>query len=160
MPTKKWNPVLWLMWLIPGTAVVAGTSMVVVAMKGADRALPDIYHWEGAQLDADFERARQAVQLGLDAVVELGEGHCTVSLARPFADGGDLQLRLTSGNHASLDRTHSLQRLRAGVYRAACDPLPQGRWRVSLQDAANTWLVRTQSDAFTRLELRARSPEG
>ncbi len=160
MPTKNWNPVFWLIWLIPGTAVVAGTSMVVVALKGADRALPDIYHWEGAQLDADFDRARQAVQLGVDAVVELGDGHCTVSLAQSVPDGGDLLLRLTSANHASLDRSHSLRRMRAGVYRAACAPLPQGRWRVSLQDAANTWSLRAQSDAFTRLELRARSPEG
>lgn len=154
------NPVFWIMVLIPTAAVFAGLSMVAVAMQDADRALPDLYHWEGERLDADFERARQAARLGLGATLELREGACIVTLANA-PDAASLQLQLTNGSDAKLDRKLALIRADAGLYRAPCEALPRGRWRVALQDAGNTWSLRGNADeAFARFDLRARDPEG
>lgn len=153
------NPVFWLMWAIPGAAVLAGLSMVVVAMQGADRALPPIYHWEGANLDADFERAHAAARLGLRGELVIAGGECRVTL--PAADAPALELRLTSGSDAKLDRAATLSRDIDGAWRAPCEPLPRGKWRVALQDAAGTWALRAQADqSLERIELAARAPDG
>jgi uncharacterized protein len=153
------NPVFWLMWAIPAAAVFAGVGMVAVAMQGADRALPDIYHWEGERLDADFERARVAVRLRLRAELELAAGECRLTLHG--AEAAALELRLTSGSDMGLDRAHVLTRGADGVYRGACAPIARGKWRVALADAANTWSLRTQIEQATaRIELQARAPEG
>jgi uncharacterized protein len=157
----KRNPVFWLMWAIPGAAVLAGTSMVALAFKDADRTLPDIYHWEGERLDADFERARHAARHGMAATLELSGGVCTVSMANAPQEADSLQLRLTNGNDAHLDRALTLSRVAAGRYRAPCVALPAGRWRVALSDQANTWALRESVEGpFERLDIRARDPEG
>jgi hypothetical protein len=154
----KNNPVFWLMWAIPAVAVLAGTGMVAVAMKSADRALPEIYHWEGTRLDADFERARAAARLGLAGELAIAGGECRLTLRG--SDASSLSLDLTSGSDARLDRVVRLTRGADGDWRGACAPLTRGKCRLALQDAANSWSLRTQIDeAATRIELRARAPE-
>jgi hypothetical protein len=158
---NRFNPVFWLMWLIPGSAVLAGLGMVVVSLHSADRALPTLYHWEGERLDADFERLRMASQLGVRASLQWNEGACTLTLSPATQDPRALQVHLTHTNDAALDRTVTLLRATPGIYRAACATLPAGRWRLALTDDAGDWALRTQFEAgVTQLELRARDPEG
>jgi hypothetical protein len=155
------NPVFWLMWAIPAAAVFAGSSMVVVAMHDADRALPGIYHWEGELLEADFERARLAARLGLRADLVVEGGHCVLTLTPAPLQTEELQMRLTNAGDLHLDRAVSLVRQQPGRYRADCQPLQRGRWRVALQNAANTWALRAQlDDSLTRVAIVARDPEG
>jgi hypothetical protein len=134
---------------------------VALAMQDADRPLPDIYHWEGERLDADFERARNAARNGIAATLELRGGACTVGVVGSPANADSLQLRLTNGGDARLDRALTLSRVAPGLYRASCAALPAGRWRVSLSDQANTWAIRLAVEGpFERLDIRARDPEG
>jgi hypothetical protein len=155
----KRNPVFWLMWMIPGAAVLAGLGMVAVAMQGADRALPELYHWEGAHLDADFERAREAARLGLRGELVIANGECRVTLQG--ADASALQLQLTSGLEARLDRRATLVRRADGSWRAPCEALARGKWRLALQDVRGRWALRAQSDRPGEpIELVARAPDG
>ena len=159
MSSLKRNPVFWLMWMILGGAVFAGVAVVAIATQGADRALPEIYHWEGEGLDADFERARVAARLGLRGELWIADGGCRLTLHG--TDAASLQLRLTSGSDARLDRAVTLTRTDEGDYVGGCAPLSRGKWRVALQDAGNQWALRTQiDDAADHLELRARAPDG
>jgi hypothetical protein len=158
---NKFNPVFWLMWLIPGTAVVAGLGLVVVAMRDADRALPALYHWEGERLDVDFERARMAAQLGIRATLQWEAGACILTLTPASQDPRALQVHLTHANDAALDHMLTFLRASPGRYRADCAALPAGRWRLALTDDAGAWALRTQFEAsVTRLDLRARDPAG
>lgn len=156
------NPVFWLMWAIPGFAVLAGFLMVAIALQDADRALPSIYHWEGESLDADFERAKLAARLGLEAELTIENGQCSLTIKPAPISSGRLQLRLTNGRDARLDRTTSLvPGAQPGQYAMACEPLQRGRWRVAIQDAANTWYLRgLLDDAQKRVSLVARNPAG
>lgn len=155
----KRNPVFWLMWLLPGSAVLAGFATLAIALQQADRALPSIYHWEGELLDADFERARTATRLGLEANLQFTGNGCELALRG--ADAAELRLMLTNGIDVRQDRQLTLARGTDGVYRAACTPLAAGKWRIALQDAAGTWALRAELDAAApRIELRARAPEG
>ncbi len=156
------NPVFVLIWALPAAAVLAGIATLFIALEEADRALPASYHWEGARLDADFERARRAAQLGIVASFDLsaGAGRCSVTL-EPAVDADVLELRLTHGSDAGLDRMLRLTREDDGVYRSACTPAPRGRWRVALADAAGSWALRGAAEGPpSSFDLRARAPEG
>jgi hypothetical protein len=159
----KRNPVFWLMWILPGTAVVASFATLAIALQDADRALPAIYHWEGEKLDADFERARNASRHGMRATLAVAGGAqpCTVTVTPAPGDPASVTLSLTSARDASLDRTWTMQRVQAGVYRVACDALPRGNWRVALQDPAGAWALRgSLDDQDQAAVLEARDPEG
>ena len=156
---KGFNPVFWLMWLLPGSAVVAGFATLGLALRGGDRPLPPEYHWEGARLDEDFERARRAAALGVEVTLEIAGGQCHASL-RNVAGPGSLNLLLVHGFDAAFDRRVRLTRFSAGEYRAACAPLEPGKWRVAVGDDS-TWSLRGSVDGqIAHLLPRAGSQEG
>lgn len=166
-PRHQFNPVFWLMWLLPGAAVIGGLATLAIALRNGDRPLPTSYHWEGERLDADFARARRAAQLGIAVQLDLSGagGQCVVSLTPASAGGDALELLLTHGVDVGLDRMLRLTRVDEGTssarYRAPCAVPPSGRWRISLQDAAGSWALRAGADNLRApFALRARMPEG
>lgn len=157
----RFNPVFWLMWLLPGSAVVAGFTTLAIALQDADRALPSDYHWEGERLDQDFARARAAAALGLEVTLDVNGGQCRALIRNLPKDATTLNLLLTHGSDASLDRRVRLPRVAVGDYRAACIPLEPGRWRVALDDDSGTWAIRGNAeDLIVGLQLRPRNPDG
>jgi uncharacterized protein len=159
---RRANPVFWLMWLLPAAAVVGGFVTLAIALRSADRALPPVYHWEGERLDRDFLLARNAARHGVALTVALDarQGSCAAFLRHAPDDPASLTLLFTHHVDAGLDRVLRLTRVRTGEYRGACTPLPRGRWRVALEDAAGAWALRAQVEGdVVRLELRARDPD-
>jgi uncharacterized protein len=157
----RFNPVFWLMWLLPASAVVAGLATLAIALQGADRALPADYHWEGERLDADFTRVRTAAALGVGISLEVRDGQCHAVSRNLPVDPSALDLLLTHGSDAGLDRRVRLPRIAPGEYRAGCAPLEPGKWRVAVSDDAARWTLRVSAQDFSKpLELRARSPDG
>jgi len=153
------NPVFWLMWALPGAAVLAGLATLGIAIHGADRALPEAYHWEGERLEADFARQRAAVRLGVRVTFEAAGGRCAARVVN--ADPAELDVLLTHGVDAGLDRALKLPRTGAGEYAADCAELPAGKWRVSIDAPAGAWSVRGAGDGpLSHVELRARDPDG
>jgi hypothetical protein len=157
------NPVFWIVWLIPAATVVAGLSTLAVALRSADRPLPEAYHWEGEHLDRDFALARNAAIHGIQVTLtaNAADGICTASVRAAPLDAPALTLLFANGADAGLDRVVLLKRVAAGEYRGPCAPIPPGRWRVALEDSAGQWSIRTQLvGSVHQLTLRARRPEG
>ena len=157
------NPVLWLIWGLLGSVVIASFITLGIAIRSADRQLPANYHWEGQGLDRDFERARQAAQLGVEVTLAADAviGTCLASLRSAPGDPATLTLMLTNGSDPGLDRVVLLRRTSKGEYGAPCPTIPEGRWRVSLEDPDGKWIIRTQlAGTLGSLELRARNPDG
>lgn len=155
-PARRFNPVFWIMWLLPAATVVAGFVTLAIALEGADRPLPADYHWEGERLDRDFERSRRAAALGLEATLEIRGGQCLATLRGATDEPVALSLLLTHGSEAGLDRRVRLQRISAGEYRAACAPLDAGKWRLQLDDDAARWSLRgVMGGEIERIDLRA-----
>jgi hypothetical protein len=155
------NPVFWLMWALPGAAVLAGFATLAIALHGADRPLPEAYHWEGERLDADFARQRAAGSLGVRVTFEVADGRCVAHLAVSSGEPFALDVLLTHGSDAGFDRALKLPRVAPGEYAAACAPVPAGKWRVSVDEPAGAWSVRATADGdLAHVELRARDPGG
>lgn len=152
------NPVFWLMWLLPGAAVCAGFATLAIAMHGADRALPEAYHWEGERLDQDFARQRRAVELGVEVTLQIANGECAATLRGDAGDPAALDLLLTHGSDARLDQRIRLQREARGAYRGACRVAP-ARWRIAIDEPTSGWSLRVQHNGdLAHVTLRARDP--
>jgi uncharacterized protein len=157
----RFNPVFWLMWMLPASAVLAGFATLAIALHGADRALPVEYHWEGERLEADFGRARSAASLGVEIRLAIEAGQCRALARNLPLEPAALSLMLTHGENAGLDRRVRLTRLAANDYRAPCAPLETGKWRVALDDDSARWAVRGALDGEqSNVLLRGRDPEG
>jgi len=155
------NPVYLLMWLLPGSAVAASFITLFIALSSGDRALPESYHWEGARLDEDFTRARAAAALGIEVRFGAGDGSCRAVVRNVPRDPAVLNVLLTNGADAGLDRRLRLMRIAPNDYRAACAPIPSGNWRLSVDDGSNTWTLRAVATGpLEALEARARNPDG
>ena len=155
------NPVFWIMLLLPAAAVVAGLATLLIALRSADRPLPADYHWEGEHLDQDFARQRLAAAHGIEVEIGFSDGACNATLRHAPDDPATLTLQFTHASDAALDRVVLLRRTGAGVYRGACAPLPPGRWRLALDEAAGAWAIRSEfRGGGASLRLRARDPDG
>jgi hypothetical protein len=155
------NPVYLIMWLLPGATVVASFVTLFIALASGDRALPESYHWEGARLDADFARARAAAALGIEVRFDARDGQCRAVVRRVPGDPASLNVLLTNGADAGLDRRLRLTRVAPDDYRASCAPVPSGNWRVALDDDSHTWTLRAVATGNMEVfEARARSPDG
>ncbi|HTU67600.1 MAG TPA: FixH family protein [Steroidobacteraceae bacterium] len=155
------NPVFWLIWTLPAAAVLAGFTTLAIALQGADRTLPEAYHWEGERLDADFARQRAAVTAGIRVMLAAEGGRCAVRVAGAAGDPPALDVLLTHGTDAGLDRALKLPRVGADEYAADCAAPPPGKWRIQVDSPGGAWSVRGSVDgALHRVELRARDPSG
>jgi hypothetical protein len=157
------NPVFWLIWLLLGAAVIGGLATLVIALRFADRQLPASYHWEGERIDRDFALAQAAAVHGIEVTIlaDTAAAQCAATLRHAPGDPQRLTLLFANTADPGLDRVLLLTRVAAGEYRGACAPLPEGRWRVALEDDAGQWSIRAQhAGGLERLELRARHPAG
>jgi hypothetical protein len=155
------NPVYWLMWLLPGSAVLAGLTTLFIALRSGDRPLPEAYHWEGTRLDEDFARARRAAALGIAVQLDTEGGRCRAVVSNVPAETVALNLLLTNGGDAGLDRQVRLMRVGPNEFHASCAAFAAGNWRVAVSDDAGSWSVRGLiARGPVRLELRARNPDG
>jgi hypothetical protein len=156
------NPVLWLSWVLLAGCVLAGFTTLAVAIRSADRALPVAYHWEGAQLDADFARARHAADVGIVVKLELLAG----GACRAFLEGAPsvppaIRAQFTNGTDPALDRVARLAHTEHNEFRGDCGALATGRWHIAIEDDARQWSLRARIVApRTQIELRGRRPEG
>jgi hypothetical protein len=157
------NPVFWLMWLLPGSAVVAGLTTLGIALRHGDPPLPPDYHWEGEHLDQDFALARRAAALGVQVYFGADSrlGECLATLRSAPGDPASLTIMFTNGADPGRDRVVYLGRVAPGEYRGKCAAIPDGRWRIAVQDSSGQWAIRTQAaGSVASLTLRARDPGG
>jgi hypothetical protein len=156
------NPVFWLIWVLLGATVIAGLATVAIALRQADRELPANYHWEGERLDRDFALMRNAAAHGVQVSFAAGaQGECTARVTAAPNDAAALNLLFVNANDVGLDQAMRLVRVAPGAYRGPCRALPEGRWRIALEDDAGQWAIRAQHlGTVATLTLRAHPPEG
>lgn len=153
------NPAFVAMIGLPAFAIVASLGMTAAAYWRGDPELPQEYHWEGSQLDADFAAAHRAAALDVRASLRIltASGMCRLSLTtldvvRPAV----LRLDLVHATRPELDQHLRLAR-HAGVYEAACRIPAAAGWRVELADEPVTWRVRQEfSGSLTDIAVAAR----
>ncbi len=139
------NPAFLAMIGLPAFAILASLGMTSVAYLRGDPELPQEYHWEGSQLDADFAAARRAAELDVRASLQFlpAAGMCRLALRLDAAPPAALTLALIHESRPELDQ-HVRLLEHAGFYEGPCRIASVGSWRVDLADEPLTWRVRQE----------------
>ena len=136
-PPMRWyrQPHVWLVIAIPGSAVLFGIFMLVVSIRTYDGLVVDDYYKRGVEINRVLDRDHAAAGKHLRAELRLEADGIALRLeADPaFAMPASLALGFYHATRGGLDRTLTLRRDEAGIYRAAFPQLAPGAWDVQAE---------------------------
>ena len=155
------EPLVWLVIMIPMSAVIMGAIMLTLAISSNDGLVTDDYYKKGLQINRSMERDELAASYDLVGSVALGAPgeplEVTLSGNARFQAPEILQMGLFHATRSGLDRHLVLRRTAASHYTASGPRLEPGPRYLELD--ADGWRLRARmsaSDAPQRVELRAR----
>ncbi|WP_043648864.1 FixH family protein [Chitinilyticum litopenaei] len=131
---------VWLLILLPLTAVLASILLIYQAVSTSDGLVDDDYYKSGREINKQFDRDRAAAALGLQAQLVLSEDGKTlrILLGKPVA--GPLLLKLMHPTQAGRDHVLALKALSPQLWEARLDQaLATQRWKVELGDEQRHW---------------------
>lgn len=138
------EPLVWLVIMIPGAAVLMGAIMLTLAVSTYDGLVVDDYYKKGLQINRSMERDAMAERHELASVVLLGPQGGAIELllegnAR-FEAPEMVNLRLMHATRSGLDLDLRLRRIAPGRYLASRPELAPGRWHLQLE--ADDWRLK------------------
>lgn len=163
---KPWyrEPFVWMVILIPATAVVMGAVMITLAVSSQDGLVVDDYYRRGLEINKVIERdeAAAAYRLEADLVLDASTGVVRATLvgSDAFVRPSMLRLALMHPTRSGLDQELFLKRLDIGTYQDDLRGLPPGHWHVQIE--ADDWRLtgRIRVPNEQRVLLLNRAPRG
>ena len=140
-PRAGFNPVAWLLIILPASAVVGSVASAVLAVRDGDPPLPERFHWEGAQLDADQARLAAAAAQGITARLDVDVAAHACRLTLTGTAPAAVRVELAHATFAGMDQ-HLLLTRNGDAYSGACTLPAAGHWWLDVSDASGRWLVR------------------
>jgi hypothetical protein len=135
------EPYVWLLILIPLSAVIYGFIFLRLAIVSNDGLVADDYYRRGKEINRILDRDRTATAMGLSARGALDFKQGTVSLR--FRQHGhallpqSLTLKMMHATRAGYDQHVRLQRAPDGSYFGLFKPMEMGHWY--LQVGTSAW---------------------
>jgi len=143
------EPMVWLVIMIPFSAVIMGGILLTLAVLSDDGLVTDDYYKKGLQINRTLERDALAASYEIAGEIMLGApGEVVeVSLAgnAQFQAPEIVHLRLFHATRSGLDRDLQLRRVAAGRYVASGPRLEPGAWHVQLD--ADGWRLKARLSA-------------
>lgn len=133
------EPWPWIVMAIPGTSVLLGIALVLIAVNNQDGLVAEDYYKRGLAINRVLERERHAAEMGLSAQVLFGDRQVRVFLEGEQTGTSGLKLRLVHPTRADKDVAVALTPIAAGWYEGALDRPYETRWQVQLDDAEHKW---------------------
>lgn len=134
-------PFVWLVITLPLTAVVAGFTMLWLAIATDDGLVADDYYKRGKEINRVLARDRAAVGLGLKATLTMDAGSHRLTLQLDLRDDTKppelVELHFLHTTRAGLDKILILPRKSGALYEAPLPELSPGRWHLQL--SAQNW---------------------
>jgi len=132
----------WFLIALPGSVVVAGISMIIVANRHADDLVVDQYYKDGLSINRQLEKQARASEIGISADLLLLDERIQVRLAGEAADTVaplTLNLRLSHPLEADRDFSVSLDRVAPALYIGALPAQAAANWHWTLEPDSESW---------------------
>ena len=140
---RPWHsyPYVWMMILIPFSAVIMGVIMLSLAIESSSGLVVDDYYKKGKEINRVLARDEMAKTMGLEAELSLdsstGKLLVKIGSAKNEMLSDQLELHFLHSTRAGKDQTRTLHRIDQNTYTARIDQLPAGRW--NLQISTEKW---------------------
>ncbi|MDH5611662.1 MAG: FixH family protein [Gammaproteobacteria bacterium] len=151
-------PLVWMMIVIPFSAVVMGVIMIWLAITTDDGLVADDYYKQGMAINRDLQRDTQALEKGIGAALEINESEGLVRVNLALNKGGledypdTLQLKLQYATHDHNDIQLVLNHGQNNQYIGIINqPLIQGKWYLELSDGG--WRLNGHMNAGKQIKL-------
>lgn len=135
------EPLVWMLILIPLTAVIGGIATLILAVQSDDGLVADDYYWRGKQINRVLSRDQAAATKAINADLSFDFGRGVVRAELRARDGVNLpntvHFALLHATRAGLDRVLELNRTPQGSYHGLLPVLASGRWYVQIE--AEDW---------------------
>ncbi|MGF1614808.1 MAG: FixH family protein [Gammaproteobacteria bacterium] len=135
------QPLVWLLVLIPSSAVVMGVLLISLAVLSNDGLVVDDYYRHGLEINRQLARDEAAVAYALAATLQLDPHTETASVRLRWGNGfsppNTLQCNLYHTTRSGLDTQVDLQPLTPHHYTGKLPRLAPGRYHVHLE--ADDW---------------------
>ncbi len=152
------EPMVWMIIMIPFSAVIMGGVMLTLAVLSDDGLVTDDYYRKGLQINRTLERDALAASYELAGEIVLGAPGAAVEVSLAgnarFQAPEIVHLRLFHATRSGLDRDLQLRRVATGRYVASGPRLEPGAWQVQLD--ADGWRLNARlssSDMPQRVTL-------
>ena len=136
------EPMVWLIIMIPLSAVVMGAVMLTLAISTYDGLVSDDYYKQGLQINRSMERDALARSYALGADVLLGAAGEAIEVSLSgnlrFQSPEIVQLQLFHATRPGLDRSVAVAPCR---FRALCGERPATRARSLVSATRRRWLA-------------------
>lgn len=132
----------WFLIALPGSVVIAGISMVVVANRHADDLVVDQYYKDGLAINRQLEKQARASEIGIDADLLLVDERVQVRLTGEATDTVaplTLGLRLSHPLEADRDFSVTLDRVAPALYVGALPSPAAVNWHWTLEPDSERW---------------------
>jgi hypothetical protein len=141
-PKKIWyrEPWVWLMIVLPMTAVIASMYTIYLAVTTADGLVVDDYYKRGKAINMDLARDAAAARYQLKARINLDLQHNRVQLrleSVAMTLPQTLTFSLLHPTRAGHDQVLTLQHSGDGVYSGVVNEVARGNWYLQLE--ADDW---------------------
>jgi len=131
------EPYVWMLIMIPASAVVMGIILIRLAIISDDGLVYDDYYKRGKEINRVLTRDTNAAELKLAAVSDFDHinGKVIVSIKKNVhkVRTDILRLRLLHATRAGFDQDLTMQRLPDGRYYSLFNPMAPGRWHLQLE---------------------------
>ena len=130
----------WIFIAMLSLTIIAGGVTLWLAISTSDGLVADDYYKQGLGINKQLARSERALALDLNGTMRFTASEIAISLAG--RDGAQLPPRLrvvfSHPTRAGLDRAVLLDK-EGPAWRGRFEPLPPGRWIVSVEDEQATW---------------------
>ncbi len=135
----KSQPYVWMLILIPLSAVVVGMIMLTLAIQSDTGLVVDDYYKKGKQINRVLARDQVATAMGLSSSIKFNQSKVEVRLKAnsTLITNEQISLGLFHATRAGLDQILLLKPNDNQTYSAEYDALDLGRWHVQL--TTETW---------------------
>lgn len=140
---NRWYQVsfVWLVVLLPFTAVVGSFVTLALAIHSDDGLVEDDYYKRGMEINRVLDRDRAAATHGLESTLDLDAARrellIRLTARQAMAWPENVKLKLMHATRAGFDRSLVMPRRVDGTYRAPLPELMPGHWDVQL--TAQDW---------------------
>ena len=142
------EPWPWIVMAGPASAVIAGMTMLWLAIDSNDGLVADDYYKQGLAINQVIRRDQAAAELRYRAQAFLSDDGSRIRVVVSSASGATLpptlQLRLAHPTRAGKDQAKVLSAQPGGLYETSLPPLAAGRWVVTIEDTQKTWRLSGQ----------------
>ncbi len=130
------NPALWLVILVPVSAVIVGLSMLAVSIYTFDGPVVDDYYKKGKEINFTLQRDKMASDYELFAELIMDQDKEVIEMELSANDRfefpANIELNFLHRTLSGKDQKVELVQQSDGLYQANLPALSQSRWLVEL----------------------------